>query len=60
MGRNGRHLVLRDFVWAAVARRYLDVYGSLTGPSTDADGVIAIAQQPSVALVDEERSAVAV
>ena len=60
MGKNGRHLVLRDFVWAAVARRYLDVYGSLVGPSTDADGVIAIAQQPSVALVDEERSAVAV
>jgi D-inositol-3-phosphate glycosyltransferase len=59
MGQNGRHRVLRDFVWAAVARRYLDVYGSLSGLSADADGVVAITE-PSVALVDAEPTAVAV
>ena len=58
MGRNGRHLVLRDFVWDAVARRYLDVYGPSAG-AADPDGVVAVTQ-PSVALRDEEPTAVAV
>jgi glycosyltransferase involved in cell wall biosynthesis len=58
MGQNGRHRVLRDFVWAAVARRYIDVYGSLTGRSSDAEGGITITQ-PSVGLVDAEPSGVA-
>jgi glycosyltransferase involved in cell wall biosynthesis len=59
MGQNGRHRVLRDFVWAAVARRYLDVYGSLAGLSANADDGVAI-PQPSVALIDAEQTAVAV
>ena len=58
MGKNGQRLVLRDFVWPAVARRYLDVYRSAAGLPPEPDDWVAIADaEPE--LVDAEPMSVA-
>jgi glycosyltransferase involved in cell wall biosynthesis len=59
MGRSARRLVLRDFEWAAIARRYLDVYGSSLGRDDGAGATVDVIA-PAVEVIDARDTAVAV
>ncbi len=59
MGRSGRRLVLRDFAWQAIARRYLDLYDSLPGLDADTGATVGVIP-PAVELIDARDTAIAV
>jgi D-inositol-3-phosphate glycosyltransferase len=46
MGDNGRRRVLREFVWPAVARRYVAVYRTAVGLPPEAEEMVTVAGLP--------------